>query len=209
MPPSWGYYKMCILDWINSNAPAIQALSGILLLLVTYLYVRLTSKLVHTVHESFLRPTFVRAKDINTWNFTIRNFGPGLALDVQLIGVCLTELSPISRGDSFPMIWWEKYNRVFAYGPSEIPPGNESEFSFTYPMDFGRYPVCLCWKSVTGRGKKCYWAVSIEDDRIEKRFAPLTYWDLLKFWVKWGKTNILTPFYELRRRWLLKRGGKR
>lgn len=191
---------MGMLDWINSNAPAIQATSAILLLIVTYLYVRLTSKLVHTVHESFLRPTFVKAKDINSWIFTIRNFGPGLALDVQLIGVCLTELSPILTGRNFPMRWWEKYNRVSAHGSSEIPPGKEIEFSFAYPMDFERHPVCLCWRSVTGRAKRCYWEVSIGGDTGEKRFIPLTHWNLLKFWIKWGKTNALTPLYELRRR---------
>ena len=72
-----------IIQWTVKNTAFVHALATIILVLVTILHIALNKKIMHSPHQSFVRPTNAHVTDEN-WEIELKNYGPGLALDVRI-----------------------------------------------------------------------------------------------------------------------------
>ena len=81
-----------MIDWLNSNSGAVNAISSVVLVLVTIWYVCLTRRLVlenKKLREMTMRPALVVTAEIdethiNLINFRVENIGGGAARNIRL-----------------------------------------------------------------------------------------------------------------------------
>ena len=76
---------------IQAFSAILQAAASAILVAITTVYVVFVSKMLHAPHRAFLRPISIRFRD-EGWVLTVRNFGPGLATNIQARTVIVTDI---------------------------------------------------------------------------------------------------------------------
>lgn len=151
-----------VTDWERPHlllTDFVVAVGTLLLVAATAINVLLTSRLVHSAHESYARP--VKVSRTFGWQVDLRNYGPGIATDVRVYAWS----SPFGRGAS---PWSTKSLRETASGPYEIPPGQEASFELSPFLDFssasgGRSEsavLMVSWRLLTGKLIKVFWVLT-------------------------------------------------
>ncbi len=159
-----------MLNFFQEYGAAIQAISSIILLIVTIMYVKATYRMIHSSQESHIRP--VQFKYENGQNILfIKNFGPGIAINVQVFA----EPSEVLDNDeSTQLIYLNEAlnilynvfrdNFVKAKANSfEIVPNDCTEFIFKHKINTNS-PVLLSWETVTGEKKHKLIRLKIDND---------------------------------------------
>jgi hypothetical protein len=168
-------------------------------LLTTVIYVILTSKLVHSSHAAHLRPVSVNTKD-RSWLIKIQNFGPGIATNVKVETVVMTDFV-FDPTQPQSLMGWETRDIKIANGPFEIQPNVEAVYEFKYLMSF-KEPFFISWKTVTGKKLKNAWLIKIgHNDEV----VPLKPSDYIHHLVGQLVLKIKSPFVKAQIWWKFKK----
>lgn len=182
-------------DYLKDAAPVAT-------LLTTVIYVVLTSKLIHASHAAHLRPVSVNTKD-RSWIIKIQNFGPGIATNVKVETVVLTDFV-FDPSQPQSLMGWEYTDKKIANGPFEISPYNEAVYEFKYLMSF-KDPFFISWRTVTGKKQKNAWFININrNDQV----LPLKTVDWKNYFVKQIILRIKSPYIKFQMWWRFKKGSK-
>jgi hypothetical protein len=193
-----------ILNELNDFSPLITAIATVVLCIITGIYIYSTRWLYHSPHRAFLRPTKINTKD-HGWVFVLRNFGPGLALNVQVRTVAVTKSEPIRSVNGASPLWIIQQDFVSGTGPFEIQKGQEAEYYFPqYSIGF-EYPVFVCWKSITGKTQRTFWIVPPD---LQLKIFSLTLRERIRYWLRWRQVNFLSPYHRIKI-WCIKKRGKK
>jgi hypothetical protein len=183
----------------------IQSSAAIVLVIVTIIYVIITHRILHSTYRAYLKPTEVSLDETN-WKIIVRNFGPGLATNVEVKTIITTswKFSPNSRSNKEPLIFITK-ELLRADGPFEIESYKDGEFSFINLPSF-EYPFLISWRTITGGKQKSAWRILISH---KTEVVPVNVWGRLRFRFGWICMNLKSPYHTLKKRWHFRKRKKR
>jgi len=173
----------------------IQAISTVVLAVITIVYVFLTHKLVHVKFKALLKPTSfgLEQKHGKLFTMQLKNFGPGVATHIQI--KALVSL----KWDSSLEKYWSTIKNINPEGPFALEASEQAEYSFDEMIHL-HYPILLKWKSINAKKQKSCWYIGKGD-----QFIPLNLLSRIRFSLKWkfswffkGKNS---PFYDTRKLW--------
>lgn len=176
--------------WIS----LIVAAAGIV---VTIVFNIRASRHAHNPYRAVVRPEAIRTGAPGCV-VTLRNYGPGLALDLRLYAV-----SPVSMKASWrdPLQWLVRRDFVPGNGPFQLEKDQKAEYRFGL-VDFSR-PFTARWRTISGAYQSYAFIVAHDSSG---RFSPVAgFRRRLRFTLSWWWHILLTP-KELVRFWLLERG---
>jgi hypothetical protein len=148
-----------IKTWIESNSTFVQGISAFasviiifFTLIFTIIYVRATFRLVHIPYKSFIKPVGINTGNNSNFFLKIHNFGPGLAVDVKIIGFINKSINRESNPrDGFT------YKQIYiASGNSEIESNKDTAYLFPFFLCFNE-PFIVKWRSITGKSYRTVW----------------------------------------------------
>jgi hypothetical protein len=186
---------------IQTYSIVVQAVSSIILVIVTTVYASFSYKLLHAPHRAFLVPVSIKVAG-RGWMLVVRNLGPGLAknLKVTAVGVTIGPIDPVEKGKG-----WNVKRFVKLEGPQYLMPNEEKEYrSEEYLLSFD-HPFYITWKSLTGKSQKTPWLVkgSGMDSMITLGFLASVQYEMI-----WYKNVMLSPFNSLIKWYRLKMYSK-
>lgn len=169
---TWEQASLELTDFITASG-------SLLLVVVTALYVVLTSRLVHSQHEAFVRP--IKVSRTFGWQLDLRNYGPGIVTDVRVAAWS----SPFGKGRSTldRLSLWET-----AVGPYEIPPGHEGPFELNPFLDFSSSSkhdldsglIKVSWRLLSEKRVSAYWLLVREPEATLRMPSFGQRWGLAK-----------------------------
>lgn len=132
---------------IQALVAILQFFSGLLLLIVTMMYVRLTNKLARSPHK-----VVIAIRDVNTYRdgtneITFRNNGPGVGVKVQLKVV-------FTKKFDGRVIRPKKPNRAIS-----IEVGEEAKYHCSHNTEIEDM-ILIKWKTVMGESGRNYWMMA-------------------------------------------------
>jgi hypothetical protein len=175
---------------IQIYSVVVQAVSSIVLVIVTTAYASFSYKLLHAPHKAFLVPVSIKVVG-SGWILMVRNLGPGLAknLKITAVGVTIDSIDPVKKGK----VWTVK-RFVKLEGPLHLMPNEEKEYkSNEYLISFD-HPFYITWKSITGKSQKTPWLVKT---RGTDSMVPLGLLASAKNKMIWYKNVLISPFNSL------------
>lgn len=182
---------------IQTISIAVQAGASIVLLIITIIYVVLTHKLLHAPHKAFLRPILIKP-ETEGWTLRVRNFGPGIAINLQIRTVLLKNL----QLDPFPkqsLMAWSDNRLLPAHGPFQLMPNEEADYHFDDWISF-EDPFYITWKSIIGKKFKTSWL--IHAGKVlgqEDKYVPLKFFPSLSWKIKWFMIQLSSPYYRFKK----------
>lgn len=187
------------LEWAQRYMEVIQALTSVVLVILTAIYIRYTSILAHGPFNTLVMPKKIRAdSDSFGWQITLYNTGPGMALKVKLTTIAATNKMQDLKKEGY---YWLVEDWCTADGPYAINPNEQKEFLIKYLLDFDK-PFFIQWETQTGKKKKNVWKILIDSD---DKVVGLSRMDEFKFRIKWIWGSIKTVL-KVRR---IKQGSKK
>lgn len=189
------------MQYLQTYSASIQALSSVILIVVTAFYVVLTYKLLHTPHKAFLIILSIKS-DNKGWILKIKNLGPGLAKNLQIKTVVqkILDFDPIKKGT----VWLENTLSP-ASGPFQLMPNEEGEYCFGPNWISFDDPFYITWQSINGKKQKTAW---LDSDVRRGSFIPLNFEAAIKWKIKWYKINLFSPWNRFKRWRIFKKATK-
>lgn len=162
-----------------------QAVAAIFTALVTGVYAFLTYQLIHAPHRAYLKPlgTEIQGDD---WQLVVRNFGPGVATQVQVKCMQIRRMSFDPRKGKALRTWVNMAMQPLN-GPYEVNPLEQGRYDIGPKTQF-RYPVFITWRTVTGLRQSSAWRITIDrEDQVSKlgpidmvRYVGVRIWEELR-----------------------------
>ncbi|NGZ77708.1 hypothetical protein [Saccharibacillus alkalitolerans] len=152
-----------MLDWINANSALVGIInSGVTViitfftLVVTIIYVVATWRLVHSPYKSFIKPANVQVgKHMNIWFFTLENYGPGVAVNVEV--KTKQEITIRKESNKREVFIYEKVVKL--NGLTEIAINERKSYQLI-GVPKSPIEVYITWSSITGKHYKSFWTVN-------------------------------------------------
>jgi hypothetical protein len=158
-----------------------------------------TINLIHAPHRAFIRPISIRYDESkNEWKIKLKNYGPGVALDINVKNEELTGLIPM-RGNRKKV--WIELNILTGSGPYQLQPDQESEYSTGKSgllTGVLKYPYFIKWRTITNKKQKSSW-IFIKD--AEEKFIPLRFIGYIAFYAKWTMVRMLSGPIKILKWW--------
>ncbi len=186
------------MEFLYEYAPAIQAISSVVLIIVTIGYIVFTKKLAHSAHDCFIRPVSLKTStdDMHGWKLFIHNYGPGTALNVAVEVIAIESTNP---DENCPGWYWLNEKIVKGTGPYEIEPQKTQEFLIPPIINFENNPFYLTWNTLTSKTNKSAWMII--PVRADANIEPVSGYKRLIFKTKWACTQIIiAPFTSIKRK---------
>jgi len=147
--------EMNVTEQIQAISSAVQAVSSVVLIIVTAVYVVITQRILQVPNQSFMKPVGLEHGRDN-WTIKVHNFGPGMALNVNVKTV-------LSNSNSAEELTKEELHRtehlVVAHGNQELAPSQDRYYQFDSHefSHFLAYPLIIQWETITGKKQKTVW----------------------------------------------------
>ena len=163
-----------MLEWIIDNAAFIHALATIILVGVTIAHIILNKRIIHSPHKSFVRPVKLWVDTV--WKVGLKNFGPGLALNIKL-----RKLVTVKKKRILSKALKTTSKLRFADGPYELSADSDADYKYRYHMEFNT-PFFLYWETITGYKTKSAWKL-VEIESGGYKVEPVSVIEILRFWI--------------------------
>jgi hypothetical protein len=177
--------------WMQANSPFVQAASSLLIATVTIVYVVLTYKLLHAQHKAYLAPISIDITEAGGWVLKIKNFGPGLAKNLQVRAIAQNFISfdPLKKGTV-----WVDSEACPAEGSYILMPNTEENYIFNKALISFDDPFYITWKSITEKTQKTSWLIKVKRN---SKITPLDFYSSVKLKIRWYRICLLSPLYIL------------
>ncbi len=181
----------------------MQMVLSLVLVIVTTCYAIFTYKILHASYKSILVPLLYDLSDNGSWKLKIKNCGPGIAKNVELLGIVYKNLE-FQDEKKVDKVWADVLCAP-AEGPFLLMPNHDEWYNFREVLLEFKYPIIIKWKTLMNKTQKSYWIVKIQNlDKIRfDEFAPLNFMGRNMFRIERIKIWIYSPYYEAHRKWTL------
>lgn len=175
-----------LFDWI-------KALSPMLSVLVTIVYVVLTYKLIKIPHMTDVKLIDIDIPEYKNIKVKVKNIGHYIAKNIQIYAVVNKDFEHYPKNTFKKFLTIEKY--IKAHGPYDIQPGEEKVFEYindgiSIPL---HRPFIIKWETITGHKQKSRWKYFINKERIVdlERFVHVNKFIALTQWFAIKKNNLI------------------
>lgn len=175
--------KELIVSFFQDYGIALQTITSMFLLVVTVIYVTATFKMLHSSHKSFLRPLKVKGNEL-----TVKNFGPGIAINIKLFlnSKYTKEIDP--NKDPTGMLFEIFKDRYFLVERETFELEANHSISFIFDEETIRLnKILLYWETITGERMLIRFKIKVSNNGQ----INITHYKRLRF--KSIKNMILIP----------------
>lgn len=182
------------INFIADNSTFIQALSSLILVIVTIYYAIITNKILHSSYRTYLKPISFTFKN-NKWIIKVKNFGPGNAFGIKFKTIVMKNMM-LDPYEVLSKVWYETEMKSVS-GAIEILANCEGEFS----LEGGilkitlQDPFFIEWTTITGKRQKSGWLYNTGYQVSE--FRPMTKYEQVKFQLNRIRLKIKSPYVKL------------
>jgi len=173
----------------------IQALSSIVLMMITAIYVYLTYVISSSHYMSYIRPValgLLNETNGNKWSISIINCSSNLAIDVVVTTTAITS----SKYSRHSKKYFNTIEIIKGEGPFEIKPGEIEDYSFNGFIEF-EFPIEVMWKTLQNKDKKTSWKIININKPDEEKIVPVVLSDYMKYKVAWYGIKIKSPWVKI------------
>lgn len=187
------------INYIQTYSASIQAISTIVLIYITYKYVKITHELVHAPFKAYVKPKALNPnKNEKGWEIIVHNYGPALARDV-LVKVWTRKYLKTDPTDLSKVII--NYKLIKAVGELEIAANCDESYTFEGIIDWDNI-IFIQWVTITGKKQRSAWIINTES--CNDKILPLNRWRYLKFKSRllWDTFLTLWKIFRSNKAWL-------
>ncbi len=177
-----------VLDWFRKNGDFSAVIASLLGTIITFIYVRLTYKMVQQPYSSVLTPIGIDRQDAQySYNYlSIKNFGNGLALNVEVALYTTINNDLKNKTVKYKL----KFDGVMETSSIE----SNAVQTFSFDGTFVDYlPILITSKTVTGKKEFKAWEVMDWRGSV----VPINRFGIVKCHIKWWFKQLKKKVFQI------------